>query len=173
VDDRVEDHLLAAELLARMERDQQVRTRQPPDLDEWLAVDSENTAWLADLIGQRGWPRRSQVGEQAAMAAWLLAQHADAQPEFQHRCLDLLTAAVAEGEADPGHLAYLTDRVLCADGKPQRYGTQFWNGPNGTGPLQAQPIEDRAHLDERRAAVGLGPFADYERHMLDAYGGDD
>ena len=35
------------------------------------------------------------------------------------------------------------------------------------------PIEDREQLDERRAAVGLGPFADYERHMIDSYGNDD
>jgi hypothetical protein len=68
-----------------------------------------------------------------------LAQYTDARPEFQRRCLDLVTDAVAAGEADPGHLAYLTDRVLCAEGRPQRYGTQFWTGPDGTGPLQPRP----------------------------------
>ena len=120
---------LAAELLARMDRDQQVRTRQPPDPDEMAAVDADNTAWLAGMIDQHGWPLRSRVGEQAATAAWLLAQHADGQLDFQRRCLQLLTEAVDEGEADPANLAYLTDRVLCADGQPQRYGTQFWSGP--------------------------------------------
>ena len=133
-------------------------------------MDADNTAWLDALVTQAGWPLRSRVGEQAATAAWLQAQHADARPEFQRRCLDLVTDAVAAGEADPGHLAYLTDRVLCAEGKPQRYGTQFWNGPDGTGALQPRPIKDREQLDERRAAVGLGPFADYERHMLENYG---
>jgi hypothetical protein len=63
-----------------------------------------------------------------------------------------------------------TDRVLCAEGQPQRYGTLFWTGSDGTEPLQAQPVDDPDHLDERRAAIGLGPFADYERHMLDTYG---
>jgi hypothetical protein len=168
----VDDEQLAAELVARMERDQQVRTQDPPDLDRWEAVDADNTAWLDAVVTQAGWPLRSRVGEQAATAAWLLAQHADTQPEFQRRCLDLVTDAVAAGEADPGHLAYLTDRVLCAEGKPQRYGTQFWNGPDGTGALQPRPIKDREQVDERRAAVGLGPFADYERHMLENYGQD-
>ena len=104
-----------------------------------------------------------------------MAQHADAEPEFQGRCLALLTEAVADGAANPSHLAYLTGRVLCAEGKPQRYGTQFWTGiddTDDTGRLHVRPVEDREHLDERRAAVGLGPFAEYERHMLDSYGGD-
>jgi hypothetical protein len=39
--------------------------------------------------------------------------------------------------------------------------------------LHVRPIEDRERLDERRAAVGLGPFGDYERHMLDSYGNAD
>jgi len=173
---QVDDQTLAAELVARMDRDQQARTREPPDWDEVAAVDAENTAWLAGVLDRRGWPLRGQVGEQAASAAWLLAQHADAEPEFQRRCLALLTEAVAVGEADPSNLAYLTDRVLCAEGQPQRYGTQFWTGPHdtgGVGRLQVRPIADREQLDERRAAVGLGPFANYERHMIDSYGNND
>jgi Family of unknown function (DUF6624) len=58
-------------------------------------------------------------------------------------------------------------------GPPQRYGTQFWKGPHSIDPLQAQPIGDPGDLDQRRAAVGLRPFADYERHMLQTYGQDD
>jgi hypothetical protein len=60
----VEDHQLAAELLARMERDQQVRT-EPPDIPAWLAVDADNTAWLEAVVDRQGWPLRSKVGEQA------------------------------------------------------------------------------------------------------------
>ena len=65
------------------------------------------------------------VGGDGEHAAWLLAQHADSDPEFQRICLDLVTQAVACGEALPTELAYLTDRVLLAEGKPQEYGTQF------------------------------------------------
>jgi len=167
----MEDEQLAAGLLARMERDQQVRT-EPPDIPAWRAVDADNTTWLESVVYRHGWPLRSKVGDEAATAAWLLAQHADARPDFQRRWLQLLTDAVDHGEADPSHLAYLTDRVLCAEGRPQRYGTQFRKGPHSTDPLQAQPIDDRDHLDQRRTAVGLGPFADYERHMLETYGQD-
>jgi Family of unknown function (DUF6624) len=67
------------------------------------------------------------VGGDGAHAAWLLARHADQDPAFQRRCLELLTQAVASGEAAKIELAYLTDRVL-AEGKPQEYGTQFVGG---------------------------------------------
>ena len=46
----------------------------------------------AKLVERQGWPTRSQVGEQAAVSAWLLAQHADQDPALQRRCLDLMRA---------------------------------------------------------------------------------
>jgi hypothetical protein len=175
VHDGLVDDVLAAELAARMERDQAARAalgqRASTEAVEWLIkVDSENTAWLRSVLDHMGWPGRSLVGEQGAQAAWLLAQHADHDPEFQQECLSRLAIAVAACEAEPSHLAYLTDRVRCAQGKPQVYGTQFWRGSDAAGPLVAQPIEDEDLLDERRAALGLGPFAAYADLMHERYG---
>jgi hypothetical protein len=48
--------------------------------------------------------------------------------------------------------------------QPQLYGTQF---TVTEGELVPSPIEDRERLDERRAAAGLEPFADYEARMRD------
>jgi hypothetical protein len=100
------------------------------------------------------------VGEEGATAAWLFAQHADRHPDLQRKFLDLLRDAVAAGEATARHLAYLEDRVRVAQGRPQLYGTQFTQVV-----LQARyepmPIEDPDYVDERRAAVGLGPLAEY------------
>jgi len=134
------------------------------------AVDEDNTRWFRALLDRSGWPGRSRVGDQGALAAWLLAQHADHDADFQRRCLALLEAAVHDGEADAGHWAYLVDRVRCAEGRPQVFGTQFWHGPFGAGPLGPRPIENIEGLDERRRSVGLGPFADYERQMHDEIG---
>ena len=126
------------------------------------AVDTENTARLKELIAQKGWPGKTLVGKRAANAAWLLVQHADLDPAFQKQCLPLLEKAVAAGEAEGAQLAYLTDRVLVAEKKPQRYGSQFHEVD---GKLVPQPIEDEARVDERRAAVGLGTLAEYAAQM--------
>jgi hypothetical protein len=165
------DEELRAELLARREEDQRIRQAvsagtpiTPAQRAEWERIDEANTLWLSELVDRRGWPGQSEVGADGANAAWLFAQHASRHPELQRKFLGLLRAAVAAGEASEGNLAYLEDRVRVHDGQPQLYGTQFTQVV-----IQARwepfPIEDREHLDERRAAVGLGPFAEYEAHI--------
>ncbi len=121
-------------------------------------VDAENLPWLKDLIARVGWPGRSVAGEDGADAAWLLVQHADRDPAFQRRCLELLTAAAAKGEATDKHVAYLTDRVLLAEGKPQEYGTQV---TGRSGQWVPMPLRDPGGVDERRAATSLEPLAEY------------
>jgi hypothetical protein len=117
---------------------------------------------MKEILAQVGWPTKTLVGERASTAAWLLVQHADLDPAFQKQCLPLLEKAVANGEGSAKDLAYLTDRILVADGKPQRYGTQFHTVD---GKLVPRPIEDEAHVDERRASVGLGTMAEYTEQM--------
>ena len=53
-------------------------------------------------------------------------------------------------------------RVRVFGGRPQLYGTQFMYDKDELKPL---PIEDPENLDQRRAAVGLGPFAEHEAQM--------
>jgi hypothetical protein len=152
------DEELRAELLRRTEKDQ--IARKALDTDAMLAADGENLPWLRGVIASRGWPGASLVGTDGAFAAWLLAQHMDADPAFQRECLDLMTAAVEAGEATVRELAYLTDRVLLAEGQPQVYGTQV---TREDGQVLPRDVRDPDRLDERRAAVGLGPFAEYAR----------
>ena len=168
------DEELQRELLARAEEDQRVRRlasppkgqhefRLPDEVaEEWHRVDTDNTRWLADLVATRGWPGHTLAGTDGAEAAWLLAQHADRDPELQRTFLEALRGAVADGEASPANLAYLEDRVRVHDGRPQLYGTQF---TVTDGELRPSPIEDPERLDERRAEAGLGPFAAYEAQM--------
>ncbi|MEU6520274.1 hypothetical protein [Streptomyces sp. NPDC046978] len=44
------------------------------------------------------------------------------------------------------------------------YGTQYTHEADGTS-LRSQPIADPQHLDERRAAMGLEPHAEYDQRM--------
>lgn len=173
---------LAAELRRRHDEDQRARRaliafhrqsrdrprvetgdegRQP--IDEVVRIDQANTQWLSHVVDLHGWPGQSLVGQQGAAAAWLLAQHADREPGFQRRCLELMTAMPA-GEVEPGHIAYLTDRVLLAEGASQIYGTQMGQVD---GAYQPCDLADPENVDERRASVGLQPLAEYLRHFLE------
>ena len=151
---------LRAELLRRVAADQEAR--HALDAEAMRAADGENLPWLRQVITDVGWPGKSLVGEDGAQAAWLLAQHADSDPAFQRRCLDLLTTAAERGEATIVQQAYLTDRVLLHEGKPQEYGTQ---AIARDGRFEPRKLRDPDHVDQRRASVGLGPLAGYLARM--------
>jgi hypothetical protein len=125
-------------------------------------ADDRNRRRLKEIIAQHGWPGKTLVGRDGTNAAWLIAQHSDLDREFQRRCLRLMEAAT-DGEVENQHIAYLTDRVLVGEKKPQRYGTQL--GMN----FEPQPIEDVQNVDKRRAEAGLPPLAQYVREAKEAY----
>jgi len=147
---------LRAELLRRVAPDQEARWAH--DFGAMQRADADNLPWIRQVIAEHGWPGRSDVGDDGADAAWLLVQHADADPAFQRECLGLLTAAAGRGEARRSHLALLTDRVLVAEGQPQEYGTQLRYRDGECVPF---PVRDPERVDERRAAMALQPLADY------------
>lgn len=159
---------LADELSRRAELDQNARSSvlQTGELGGLVEVDADNTAWLKGIVAKHGWPGIRVVGERGTEDAWLLVQHADRAPEFQHEALELLRVAVEAGDAPPRHLAYLTDRVLAAAGEPQLYGTQYTGEREN---LRPQPVHEPEHLDERRAAMGLESAAAYDERMRATY----
>lgn len=122
------------------------------------ARDHANTAWLKRVVVSQGWPKRSEVGESAAKAAWLLVQHADADPAFQIRALRLIEPLVSSGEASSRNYAYLYDRVMLKVVGKQRYGTQL-DCQNGR--LRPMSLEDEAGVDARRREVGMGTLSAY------------
>lgn len=122
---------------------------------EMRAVHEENASILDDVIQESGWPTSAIVGEIGAEAAWLIVQHAIGLPEFQRRRFKLLKKAAVRGEIPAWQPAFLLDRILIYEGKPQVYGTAFdWDED---GLMSPRPIADPASVDERRAAVGLPP----------------
>jgi len=161
---------LRKELLRRSRIDRAARTAYtgaPAEMARLMEMDSNNAAWLMAIVEDIGWPGHSLVGEDAAHAAWLLAQHADLNPAFQRHCLKLLRRAVRRGEASSTDLAHLHDRVSLASGKSQRYGTQVIVRDGRYVPARLQNAKS---VDARRAAVGLEPIATHLRHVLDRRG---
>jgi hypothetical protein len=166
---------LARELLAMEQRDQEARSRATKavvlkDSDigaEILRVDRANTKRLKEITDEFGWPGRTLVGERASRSAWILAQHADADLEFQKRALDLMEA-MPEGEVIERDVAFLTDRVLVAEGKKQRYGTQLECRDGEV--VGRTDIADEENVDARRAKVGMEPFDTYKRSWTESFG---
>src|SRR5215471_2423640 len=92
-------------------------------------VHRKNAARLRELIELYGWPAEDIAGRDGAEAAWLIVQHAVGEPDFQRRALALLGAGIAEDRLPAWHAAYLEDRIALHEGRPQRYGTQWWQDP--------------------------------------------
>jgi hypothetical protein len=156
------DDALRTELLRRVEKEQ--IARKTMDHEGMREADGENLPWLKAMVAEHGWPGASLVGADGAHAAWLLVQHAVADIAFMRQCLDLMTAAVEAGEASRRDLAYLTDRVLLHEGEPQVYGTQV---TRRGGKWVPNTLRDPDGVDERRAAVGMEPLAEYLARFVD------
>jgi len=161
---------LRAELLAMKDKDQQARANAAanakanggrPETALILAIfqaDQDNTRRMRELVDAGEFPNAAQVGRDGIRAAWLVAQHADKDPELQQKLLKLLEPLAAKGEIVPQDFAMLVDRVNTTQGKPQVYGSQF---RSVGGIRHPQPIDDAAGLEKRRADAGLIPMRDY------------
>lgn len=120
-------------------------------------VDDANLARLKQIVARDGWPDAAMVGNRGMADFWLLSQHAPGS--FIAQALPHLRAAADRGEIAWASLALMIDRDLMDRGKPQVYGSQ-WQGQGAT--MAMYRTVDPAHLDARRAQVGLGPIADYK-----------
>jgi hypothetical protein len=153
---------IAKELIEMARIDQEMRSKANKDAALWdTTVDRGNTARLEQIIDEIGWPTISKIGTEASQDAWLLAQHATEHPKFMKHCLELMRAA-EPGDVSPANIAFLEDRILTMEDKPQVYGTQFLTVEGVTKPF---PIDDPEHVDERRARVGLDTFAENEARI--------
>lgn len=130
-----------------------------------IELDGANTALLKRLLADFDWIDADRFGPRIASHAWLLAQHADADPAFQQLALERMRPYVDNGGVRPGDYAYLFDRVAVNQGRPQRYGTQPMGECNDDGSLSPKPLEDPAQVDARRAELGLGPMAEAMAEM--------
>lgn len=121
------------------------------------AVHIKNAARLRRLIAEHGWPAEDMAGKDGAEAAWLIAQHAIGEPEFQHQVLDLLNVCAKEKRTPTWHAAYLEDRIAFHEGRPQRFGSQWIDDPRDGHP-RPWTLADPDHINELRASVGLRPM---------------
>jgi hypothetical protein len=118
------------------------------------AIHINNAARLRELIDQHGWPAEDIAGKDGAEAAWLIAQHAVGEPDFQRQVLRLVTECATAGRIPAWHVAYLEDRIAMYEGRPQRYGSQWFDDPRD-GRTRPWKLSDPERVNEFRASVGL------------------
>jgi hypothetical protein len=154
---------LRADLIDMDDHDQALRAELAADGSlfegyhpRMAAIHDANADRLRAIIREHGWPTERLVGIDGAKAAHRIAQHSINHPEFMRECRQLLDEASARGDVPRWHFAYIDDRIRVYEGLPQRYGTQWRDGPAG---LEPYPIDDAAHVEERRAALGLPSLA--------------
>lgn len=157
---------IAKELARRKEIDQAVRT-DPAMAKKQPQVDADNYAYLMGLVKEHGWIDATRFGPEAAVAAFLIAQHSGD--------LGLLLAALPLVEADSkanrigqSYYASMYDRVQALQAEWQRYGTQL--GQNEKGEMVVLPLQDRTKVDEYRKEMGLPPLADYLEDLRRRHG---
>ena len=155
---------LSKELIAMAKEDQQV-LKELAENGELGTVEyhprmkyihEKNNTRIKQIIKKHGWPSISTVGEKGAEATWLVVQHAVLDFEFMNHCLILLKKAVKNKEAKGWCYAYLKDRTLTNQNKPQIYGTQHDVDQNGIAcPLK---IKSPDQVDKLRKEIGLEPL---------------
>jgi hypothetical protein len=116
-----------------------------------------NTARLAEILAEHGWPGFALVGTDGTEAAWFIAQHAVVVLDFQREALAALTGAVARGEApglpDGAPKRWHDRRVRMGVGRAAGVGSTHVGDENGE--LVPYMTEDPENVEARRAAAGL------------------
>jgi hypothetical protein len=156
---------LARELHAMVVKDQAVRDQliaagveDRKAIEAMRRIDRVNLARVKQIVRQHGWPTAALVGNAGMGDLWLLVQHSPGP--FIAQALPHLKAAADRGEIGWSAMALMIDRDLVDRHKPQIYGSQ--GRIEADGHFELFEVADPAHLDGRRAEVGLGPIADYK-----------
>jgi hypothetical protein len=130
----------------------------------WYKIDSMNVRKLYDIIDKYGYPDRKIVGFDGEDNAWLIAQHADHDTNFQIKVLRLIYENLkSDGSVNPHHYPYLLDRILVNKGLKQIFGTQMDNDASGL--LVPQPIDNEMAVNNLRRCFGLSTLQEYINFM--------
>ncbi len=168
------DAALRAQLIAMRDADQDARgvahgeakNKDKLQMASNMAeIDAQLTAQLKEIVAKSGWPTISSVGIDASNGAMLLLTHTP-DHAWQLSLLPLLEKLADEGRIDGVPLAFVIDKELVAEGKLQRYGTQFTRVDSGIG---MYGVEDPGGLDAARTRVGLPPIDEYKKQLEAMY----
>ena len=124
-------------LLGSGDKDQFFRSNRKKTMDS-LGTISEDSLWktqitndqknqkiLRSILEDIGWPSIECFSSEERNNAWLIAQHADNDVQFQIYCIQKMFEKWKSSEIQPIHVVYLYDRIEVNSGRKQLFGTQF------------------------------------------------
>jgi len=111
------------------------------------SLDAIHNIKLHRIIEDYGYPNTKLIGKAGMYYFWLLIQHQDEDIKLQKACLE-------NCDFSPKDKAFLTDRILAGEGKPQIYGTQFFKDKK-TNKMQVKLVQDIKKADILRKKVGI------------------
>ena len=134
-------------------------------LHQLPAISTRLTLELKEIVKEKGWPTIALVGIDASNAAMLILTHTS-DHAWQRQLLPQLQELADANKIDLSPLALVIDKELVAEGKLQRYGSQFkfFNGE-----IAMYAVENPATLDQRRAKALLPPMDVYRDTMTQIY----
>jgi hypothetical protein len=140
---------------------------------EWY--DHKSAAELKDILNMpivlqsRGWISKDVFGAAASSNAWLIAQHADHDREFQTAVLRRITPFFQAGQINANDYAYLYDRVqVFVLDRQQRYGTQGEEDSKGVWRPWPCETTDLKMIDQEAIKIGM-TFKDGSQWTLTEY----
>jgi tetratricopeptide (TPR) repeat protein len=122
-------------------------------------INDNNLKELESLLSDKGWPKLSEVGPEAAGAAFFVLQHSNA--EAQQKYISMFEKRCRENEASCQQYALMFDRMRMNQNKPQRFGTHSYLDPSKGRTDELYPLEDESKVDEWRKEIGLEPLKEY------------
>jgi ribosomal protein S18 len=157
---------VSKKIVEMAKEDQKVRSKinfsseklSKSDLKKLEQVDSKNLVILKKIVSKHGAVGVKKFGREASFSAWLLVQHSDTDLDFQSEYLNEMLKK--PNDFIPENIAYLQDRVLVAQGKPQIYGTQFYYDKK-TNKNVPYKLKYPDKVNELRAKAGLGSLEKY------------
>lgn len=117
-------------------------------------IDSVNLIELKRLFEKYGHPKMSEVGKEAASAAFYIIQHSNI--EEMKKWLPTLEQHCKQKEASWDWYVTMFDRIMMREKGFQRFGTQF-HVDKLTKIYQMSPLENKEKVNEFRAKLGLKP----------------
>lgn len=162
------------QLLTMLQQDQTARglsttspssTTGPAVASNLTAIDAALTKQLKDIVAHYTWPTIAMVGPDASKAATLLLGHTT-DLAWRKSLLPQLTTLADQRQIDPAQLAIVIDKQLVAEGKPQRYGTQF---KMVDGEMAMISVEDPGGLDGLRRRAQLPTMDEYKATLAHMY----